>query len=254
MKILPEKFQTQEGYGYSPGSPEAKINEIIDYLSEKKEKCEHREVTWKFPKEYMECFKCFKPLSEKKGYEICAVAQCKESKLRHSILCERHQIIYLESKKGGKCNCGALACGKCLPQEPKQVDVPIKTVTKAPNPCMEKAILLAINNGWKTKGDHAVLDEEIIRVYEYFEVIDSHNLYQSLLDPLFWQALGRGLGWRQDPSLCTGCKVIGYRTTNHMNDCLEKSRPGSWNDNWHRFIDHLIEGKSIDLFFESLLP
>lgn len=58
------------------------------------------------------------------------------------------------------------------------------------------------------------------------------------LDPLFWQSLGKSLGWKEiemsDP----------HRPVN--------GKP-EWQNNWHRFIDHLAEGKDAESFFESLI-
>lgn len=60
----------------------------------------------------------------------------------------------------------------------------------------------------------------------------SHILLPSdLLTPLFWQALGKSLGWYDDSELI----------------------PNSWSMFWHKFIDHLIAGKSAESFFEELL-
>jgi len=79
-------------------------------------------------------------------------------------------------------------------------------------------------------------------------------------DPLFWQALGKERGW--DADLCPTCGG-GYRISARMVDWCENycendgfptaPRPG-WQYHWHRFIDHLAEGKSIEDFFANLLP
>lgn len=53
------------------------------------------------------------------------------------------------------------------------------------------------------------------------------NIYETLLYPDFWQSLG-------------------YRSEE---ECWNKS---CWKCVWHRFIDHLAEGKSIESFFETL--
>lgn len=69
-----------------------------------------------------------------------------------------------------------------------------------------------------------------------------------LLDPLFWQALGKGCGWT---SICNVCRKI------YVDECFinHVGQPiGSvWKYNWHRFIDHLAEGKDAESFFTSLL-
>lgn len=52
------------------------------------------------------------------------------------------------------------------------------------------------------------------------------------LDPTFWQALGKARGWRKD---------------------WPTEGSPDWLFHWHRFIDHLAEGKDAESFFESLL-
>lgn len=49
------------------------------------------------------------------------------------------------------------------------------------------------------------------------------------LDPLFWQALGKSLGWTDTDTV----KI--------------------WKYNWHLFIDHLASGKDPESFFKTLL-
>ncbi len=67
---------------------------------------------------------------------------------------------------------------------------------------------------------------------------------EAFLDPHFWHALGRGLGWDQE------------RRTVHA---VKNGRPTivtragqQWLSHWHRFIDHLAAGKTSEAFFESL--
>lgn len=56
------------------------------------------------------------------------------------------------------------------------------------------------------------------------------------MDKDFWQALGKAEGW--DKKMETKERSI---YTN------------AWKDEWHNFIDHIAEGKSIDSFFNELL-
>lgn len=51
-------------------------------------------------------------------------------------------------------------------------------------------------------------------------------------DPLFWQCLGKSLGWN------TTIRYFSYEMR--------------WIYEWHCFIDHLAAGKSIESFFEEL--
>jgi hypothetical protein len=49
-------------------------------------------------------------------------------------------------------------------------------------------------------------------------------LATNTLDPTFWLALGKGLGWDQ---------------------------PDRWKMEWHRFSDHLADSKDAESFFAS---
>jgi hypothetical protein len=59
---------------------------------------------------------------------------------------------------------------------------------------------------------------------------------ETFLDPVFWQALGKALGWREEKA-----SVVMYRVTEP-----------EWQSTWHRFIDHLAEGNTAESFFEQL--
>lgn len=60
---------------------------------------------------------------------------------------------------------------------------------------------------------------------------------QVLLDPLFWQALGKARGWNNH---------------NPIHDTRDISKE-PWKIMWHRLIDHLAEGKSTEDYFASLI-
>lgn len=48
------------------------------------------------------------------------------------------------------------------------------------------------------------------------------------LEPLFWQSLGKAMGWTDNEKV----KI--------------------WKYNWHDFIDHLAEGKTVEEFFDEI--
>lgn len=62
------------------------------------------------------------------------------------------------------------------------------------------------------------------------------------LDPSFWQALGKARGWNH--------QITFYNTFPLRGDSKENNDP--WRLYWHRFIDHLADGKDAELFFASL--
>ncbi len=122
---------------------------------------------------------------------------------------------------------------------------------------MEKAIKIAIENGymdeeWYKKNGSGYwivfsrkenLLEPLRSVTEY----GSHGATQHtgwfydgdvLLDPLFWQALGRGLN-------------MGYVRIKDEDGFLNPRE--EWKLTWHRFIDNLAQGGSIDEFFNDLI-
>jgi len=65
-----------------------------------------------------------------------------------------------------------------------------------------------------------------------------------LIDPLFWQALGKQQGW------------YDHQLRGKHGECLECGAPQcaiEWRENWHYFIDHLADGGNVDDFFNKLL-
>lgn len=94
---------------------------------------------------------------------------------------------------------------------------------------MEKAIKKAIEGGFEVgKSIYPFLEDGVLK--RAFED-------RCLLDPLFWQALGKAEGWT---------KVL-------LSSANEETWQLEWERNWHDFIDHLIEDKDINTFFEELL-
>jgi hypothetical protein len=99
---------------------------------------------------------------------------------------------------------------------------------------MNEAIKKAIEGGYK---DPRLKRDDTIRNPERA----ANNVWYSseafvMLDPLFWQALGKAMGWESKVFICPGHK-----------------KEEMWFYHWHRFIDHLAEGKDADSFFKELL-
>ncbi len=63
-------------------------------------------------------------------------------------------------------------------------------------------------------------------------------IFEILLDTLFWQYLGKALRWGIDED----GNVYGRDGFINV-----------WQSYWHDFIDHLAEGKDIDVFFDELI-
>jgi hypothetical protein len=69
-------------------------------------------------------------------------------------------------------------------------------------------------------------------------MIVGQPLTTMLLDPKWWQALGRARGWADK------CK--------NPEEHLTKGHKCPWVIVWHRLVDHLAEGKDINSFFKNL--
>ena len=69
---------------------------------------------------------------------------------------------------------------------------------------------------------------------------------ETLLDPEFWQALGRALGW--------DCEMITVHVVDNGRPTVVTRAGQHWRYHWHRFIDYLADGKGAESFFENLSP
>lgn len=111
---------------------------------------------------------------------------------------------------------------------------------------MEEAIKKAIDEGYKLLGweahkDYVECDHGLSQEKRDIEMrrLNLYAINSIVLDPLFWQALGKAEGWDR-----------GIETCQIPNTCSYHS---SWKRHWHCFIDHLAEGKDADSFFKELL-
>ena len=120
---------------------------------------------------------------------------------------------------------------------------------------IEKAIKLAVKNGWKPQGMEVVdglkYDERTMTISYSYD--DNHGTWfdfrTASCDPDFWQALGKGLGWSSKICLsCGGCNGLHTSDYPHPNKEIE-----GWRYNWFRFIDHLATKKDPNLFFKEIL-
>lgn len=76
--------------------------------------------------------------------------------------------------------------------------------------------------------------QEDMSVAELVRVV-KHKPHRTLLDPLAWQAVGKTRGWNI-----------------HDNSRNLYEAKVHWQYQWHRFIDHLADGKTIDQALEAL--
>ena len=68
---------------------------------------------------------------------------------------------------------------------------------------------------------------------------------ETFLDPHFWQALGRTLGWSEVCELAMSCK-------HHGEEEKQRYRGYYWMFQWLRFIQALADGNTPEAFFERL--
>lgn len=105
---------------------------------------------------------------------------------------------------------------------------------------MEQAIQKAIEGGWRSEWK---INRDVFNEYgQCIAIRQDAELSKSdiLLDPLFWQTLGKSLGWENPPK--EGYISYGKATGEDY-----------WKYQMHRFIDHLIANKPPELFFEKLI-
>lgn len=113
---------------------------------------------------------------------------------------------------------------------------------------MEKVIKKAIEGGyqphnWIKKGGQKITAPEVVMSYYYHQPT-------YLFDPLFWQALGKSLGWKEKIHKSAQNTII--KDLLRHGTCNWSCQP-EWLHHWHRFISALAEGKSPDDFFNNLL-
>jgi len=87
----------------------------------------------------------------------------------------------------------------------------------------------------------------------YFPPLGRFDGDRIFLDPNFWQCLGKEMGWK----VGHGGKYE-YMKIEKKEDggiCgipIEYPEIDEWLYQWHKFIDHLAEGDSVESFFEKL--
>jgi hypothetical protein len=101
----------------------------------------------------------------------------------------------------------------------------MKSITTViPNNVVEKAI----EGGWR---------DNKIRYQQIRAVTGTHMIPVEVvaLDPIFWQALGKSLGWREATHIV-------------KEDIID-----DWLKTAHRFYDLILQGQSTDDFWKELL-
>jgi hypothetical protein len=107
---------------------------------------------------------------------------------------------------------------------------------------MKNAIQKAIEGGYTVKNTD--IEDKLLQQAMYHVI---------LLDPLFWQCLGKAMGWGNVCGDCeTGILNKYCKSGWHDNDTT-KVKEDMWKIYWHNFIDHIADGRDVDTFFNNLI-
>lgn len=139
---------------------------------------------------------------------------------------------------------------------------------------IQTAIEKAVEGGWKLKGYEQYPQEveflpaekdgekitkwnpywvNILVTTTYIDGKPFKNIKQERIEyvvssPLFWQSLGKSMGWGE---ICE----CGWRSSQNFvhYDAVGRHRTSSEvRYRWHNLLDHLAEGGSIESYFETL--
>ena len=108
---------------------------------------------------------------------------------------------------------------------------------------IEQAVKKAIeagygNDDWRRWAEQ---DRNELKGFQFAELYGTDAQNQHFLDPSFWKSLGKALGWP------------AYLKAGGLTSDEEAREDVAWKVMWHRFIDHLAEGKKAEDFFAELL-
>lgn len=108
---------------------------------------------------------------------------------------------------------------------------------------IKTAIQKAIEGGYLSDKNYGDIGNGVWIYYPQSEAPDYYMGWKDIiLDPLFWQSLGKALGWDYGD----------FQPLKNMHQ-MNVWEGEQWLYEWHRFIDWIAEGKSSDDFFRDLL-
>jgi len=130
---------------------------------------------------------------------------------------------------------------------------------------MKEAIEKAIEGGWNKDWYFSHFNGDEVAFGDVNKDSENNPCYYKdknaiLLDPLFWQSLGKALGWGR--LHCDSCgefaKPVREKESDpeYWRDCCSKKKLDygkSFVAHWHRFIDHIAQGGDCESFFKELL-
>jgi hypothetical protein len=117
---------------------------------------------------------------------------------------------------------------------------------------LHESFEIAIKNGWTTFKGHKIHSVRLIpgdkrlaeAIEEHGERASSSTTFsydEFFLDPLFWQSLGKGLGWEETVEV----EIPDFPMTPAL-------KATQWKVHWHHFIDAVAEGRTPEAFFREL--
>ncbi len=116
---------------------------------------------------------------------------------------------------------------------------------------IQQIIKKAIDAGYELKMINLYVVGAGTDVNKIKEMADNFDtpLADIFLDPLFWESLGKALGWKLD-----NCDMkFGAEKSIHCSHCHfgPTKNCNEWLYQWHSFIDHLANGGTVEEFFKQ---
>lgn len=109
---------------------------------------------------------------------------------------------------------------------------------------LEQAIQKACDHGYKDSHIWGIENGEYILMDDSGQRVGKLTVHEMLLDPTWWQALGRGLGWSDTFIVDYTASQIGHFRAEDWDE---------WEFHWHDLITHLAANLPLEDFFKSLL-
>lgn len=120
---------------------------------------------------------------------------------------------------------------------------------------METAIKRAIEGGWNMQTAYITVERR--QLENGIDELAQLSIHKVLLDPLFWQCLGKSLGWGSGghnwDTAGTTCDYCGAMDGDDDPQPATGAYDKCWKYHWHRLIDALAAGKTADEYFNETL-
>ncbi len=116
---------------------------------------------------------------------------------------------------------------------------------------IEKAIELAVKEGWRARFTVNGIKMSSGN-WRPLVTVSGEFVTVYFLDPLFWQALGKALGWNQEVGVAYNGWIIDSEGNSDQKLDEAIIVPRSRYEQY-RLTDHLASGKDAESFFEDLL-